>query len=56
MSSFGLLTHLAVLPSQYKKEIRQLRVPGWAWTEVSEPRVVPLATNALYYLFLVVSE
>lgn len=37
------------------REIKQLRVPGWAWTEVTEPRVVPLATNALYYLFLVVS-
>jgi hypothetical protein len=36
------------------REIKQLRVPGWAWTEVAEPRVVPLATNALYYLFLVV--
>jgi hypothetical protein len=34
--------------------IKQLRVPAWAWSEVAEPRVVPLATNALYYTLLVV--
>jgi hypothetical protein len=35
--------------------IKQLRVPAWAWSELAEPRVVPLATNALYYTLLVVS-
>ncbi|KAF6255877.1 hypothetical protein COO60DRAFT_168960 [Scenedesmus sp. NREL 46B-D3] len=36
------------------RPIQLLRVPGWAWTEIREPRVVPLASNVLYYLLLVV--
>lgn len=36
-------------------EFKLLRVPDWAWSEVREPRVVPLVTNALYYTLLLVS-
>lgn len=32
-----------------------LRVPTWAWGELREPRVVPLASNVLYYLVMLVS-
>lgn len=31
-----------------------LRVPSWAWRELREPRVVPIASNVLYYLLLLV--
>eukprot|EP00775_Hariotina_reticulata_P010569 gene10570-10729_t len=34
--------------------VQPLYVPGWAWHELCEPRVVPLASNVLYYLLLVV--
>jgi hypothetical protein len=36
-------------------QVQPLYVPGWAWLELCEPRVVPLASNVLYYLLLVVS-
>lgn len=31
------------------------RVPAWAWSELREPRVFPVAANALYYTVLLVS-
>ncbi|KAF8073250.1 METTL7A [Scenedesmus sp. PABB004] len=31
-----------------------LRAPGWAWAELQEPRVVPLASTLLYYLLIIV--
>lgn len=44
-----------VKATQEAVEKSPLRVPSWAWTELREPRVVPLASNVLYYLLLVVS-